>query len=216
MIGDSLRIHEEFMLLCRNEGGRVIGNAQHAYIIAAAVLAELVLHNRVELQPVKRKTLVRLKDSRLIGDPVIDEALERIRTSKRTRAVSTWIGKIAGIRKMTQRVTERLWLSGLIKREERPFLFFFNRTLYPIGHPATRKRLVETLRVVITTNGVVEPRTAALLLCTHGNGVLTQVMDRKQLKPYKKRIKAVIEDHLIARELSKGLQASVQHYSPYP
>ena len=216
MIGDSLRIHEEFMLLCRNEKGRVVGNAHHSYVIAGAILADLVLHNRITLEPEKRKTIVRLKDSRLVGDPLIDEALERIRTAKRPSVLTTWIGRIAGTRKMVPRITERLWLAGFIRREERPFLYLFTRVLYPTAHPALRQRLIDRLRAVMVANDAVDPRTAALLLCTHGSGILPQVMERKQLKPYKKRIKAVIENLPMTRELAKALQGSVQHYNPVP
>ena len=60
----------------------------------------------------------------------------------------------------------------------------------------------------------VDPRTAALLTCAYGNGLLPQVLDRKQLKPRKERIKGVIEEKLITRELAKALQASVRHYHP--
>ena len=128
MIGDSLRIHEEFMLLCRNEDGRIVGNAHHIYATAVGILAELLLHNRIALEPGRWKTTVRLTDSRLLGDPLIDESLERIRSAKRPAALTTWIGRIAGTRKLTPRVTERLYFSGLIRREERPFLVFFKRT----------------------------------------------------------------------------------------
>ena len=213
MIGDSLRLHEEFLLLCRNDQGRIVGNAHHAYAIAAAILAELQLNHRIALEPVKRKTLVRVTDSRLLGDPLLDEALERMRMAKRAQAMSTWIGRIAGTRNLTQRVTERLWMSGLIRREQQPFLVLFTRTVYPIAHPAARKQRIERLRAVILSDDPVEARTAALLTCVYGNGVLAQVLERKQLKPRKKRIKAVIEAQPIARELAKALQASVQHYN---
>jgi hypothetical protein len=43
MIGDSLRVHEEFLLLTRGEHGRIVGNAHHPYVAAAAILAELLL-----------------------------------------------------------------------------------------------------------------------------------------------------------------------------
>jgi hypothetical protein len=213
MIGDSLRIHEEFLLLCRNEDGKVIGNSHHSYATATAILAELLLHNRIVLEPGRWKTIVRVTDSRLIGDPLIDEALERIRMAKRPAALNTWIGRIAGTRKLIPRLTERLWLSGLIRREERPFLLWFRRTLFPAAHPAVRQRLNERLRVVIQGDAAVDPRTAVLLACTYGNGLLHHVLERSQLKPRKKRIKAVIEGQQITRELAKALQASVQHYS---
>jgi Golgi phosphoprotein 3 (GPP34) len=157
-----------------------------------------------------------MTDSRLIGDTVVDEALERIRMSKRPQGVSTWVGRIAGTRKLTLRITERLWLAGLIRREERPFLFFFKRTVYPQAHSAPRLRLIERLRGVILGNNPVDPRTAALLMCAHGNGVLPQVLERKQLKLHKRQIKAVIDGQPITRELAKALRASVQHYAPVP
>jgi hypothetical protein len=216
MIGDSLRVHEEFMLLSRGEQGRMVGSGQHANAAAAAALAELLLHNRIALDAQKRKTFVRVTDSRLLGDAVLDEALERMRTAKRPLQLSSWLVKIATTRKLTQRITERLWLSGLLRREERPFLLFFQRTHYPIAHPAARQNLIQRLRTVILSNDAVDQRTSALLTCTYGNGVLPQVLERKQLKPRKSRIKAVIDSHDITRELAKALQASTQHYAPVP
>src|SRR5262245_439890 len=145
MIGDSLRLHEELLLLSRGEHGRIVGSNHHTNTVSAAILAELVLNNRIALDAVGRKTLVRMTDMRPIGEIFLDEASERIRVAKKPQQVSSWILKIAQTRKLIPRLTERLYLAGFLRREEQPFLLFFRRTVYPIGHAALRRRLVDRL-----------------------------------------------------------------------
>jgi hypothetical protein len=212
MIGESLRLHEELMLLCRGEHGRIVGAGHHANWIAGAALVELILQRRVLLDPVKKKLFVRLIDSRLLGDAVLDEALEKIRTSKKPKVASSWIMTIALLPKLVHRITERLWLSGLLRREEKPFLFLFKRTLYPLAHPVPRQRIIDRLRAAIQGEGAVEPRTAVIVACAHGNQVLTQVLERAQLKLRKRRIKTIIESDSLAQALSQAVPASMPHH----
>ena len=213
MIGDSLRLHEELMLLSRNEAGRIVGNSHHTNAVSAGIMAELVLNNRIALDAVGKKTMVRLVDQRPIGEYFLDAASERIRTSKKPQQASTWILKIAGIPKLIPRLTERLYLAGFVRREEQPFLFVFKRTVFPIANAAVRKRLVDRLRDAVQGSGAVDQRTGILLTLAHGNGLLLQVFERSQLKPYKRKIKDLVEQQPLARALTQAVAASAASHA---
>ena len=74
-----LLLHEEIRLLAlRGEKGTFFSK-MYQPALGAALMAELLLTKRAEIEEGKKK-LMRLLDSSSTGDPVLDEALEKLRT----------------------------------------------------------------------------------------------------------------------------------------
>ena len=74
-----LYLHEEIMLLAlRDEAGTVVSGAMHQYALGGAILAELLLHGRISVEENSQKKLVNLISDQPIGEPVIDECLDKI------------------------------------------------------------------------------------------------------------------------------------------
>ncbi|MBT8075358.1 MAG: GPP34 family phosphoprotein, partial [Gammaproteobacteria bacterium] len=92
-----LFLYEEAMLLAlRDEKGTVMTSFPDQ-VVAGAVLAELLLDGRISVEDNKKQLVDVLHDGQL-GDPLMDECLEKIASSKRLASVRTWVSRLAGIK----------------------------------------------------------------------------------------------------------------------
>ena len=74
---DTLFLHEEIMLLAlRDEEGTIASGAMYQYAIGGAVLAELLLSQRIAVDESGKRKLVDLVSSTPLGEPLVDEGLE--------------------------------------------------------------------------------------------------------------------------------------------
>lgn len=206
---DTLGLHEEVVLLAlRNEKGTPAAS-MHAYALAGAILTELLLADRIGLEHRRRgQPLVDVVRATQTGDPVLDDALERIRRSKRRAALDRWVSRFA--RTATMHATAvRLSRKGILGIEEKRVLLLFSRTVYPEVDPGPERALVERLRRAIFGQEPVDGRTAALVALAHAAGLLRTHFPARELKARKARIRSLTEGHEVA-DATRAAVAAVQ------
>jgi Golgi phosphoprotein 3 len=206
----TIYLHEEFMLLAlREETGTIETSVYIEYPLAAAILSELLLQKRIELDEAKkRKQLVNLVNSTPLGDPILDEALEKIRKAKRRASLKTWVGRMAHLKKLKHRTALQLCKRGILRAHEDKVLLIFKRGIYPELDPGPEKRLVERLRKVIFTDVKdIEPRDAIIIALAHHTHLLKKKFDKKDLKERGKRIKQIAESSLAAKAVKELMDA---------
>lgn len=206
---DSLYLHEEILLLSlRDDKGTIAAGSMYQYAIGGAVLAELLLDGRVRIETVKKKPMVTLVDPTTIGDPIIDECLEKVRTSKRRAAAQTWVSRFAGLKQLKHRVAEGLCDRGILREEDAKVLLVFTRKTYPELNPAPERELVERLRqAIFTDTDDIEPRTVVVASLANSAGVLTAVFDKKELKGRKDRIEKIVNGEIAGKATQEAIQA---------
>jgi len=207
---DGLAIHEEILLLAlRNDTGTVAGGATYAYAIGAAIVAELVLRGRVELDTSGRRPLAQVVDRAPLGEPLLDEALQRMADAKRRAALPTWVQRLGHLRRLKHRVAQGLVDRGILRADEVRVLGIFPRTVYPEVDPAPEREIVARLERAVFIDGTeVAPRTVVLLSVANAAGLLRQVLDRKRLKTRKRRIEAVVNGEAMGRATREAIQAA--------
>ena len=205
-----LFLHEELMLLAlRDEEGTIAAGSMYHYAIGGAVLAELLLHKRVEVEEPKKR-LVNLISADPLGDPLIDECLDRINSAKRRESAQTWVSRFAGIKNLKHRVAEQLCRRGILRPEESKVLLAFSRRTYPEANPQPERELIERLRrAIFTDTEDLDPRTVVLVSLANGTGMLESVFDRKELKSRKGRIEEMISGEM-AGEAAKAAVETMQ------
>ncbi len=88
---DGLFLHEEIMLLAlRDDEGTIPIGSQHQFAIGGALIAELLLNNRVKIGEPAKKKMIDLVDATPLGDPILDECLEKA-TSQRTTVLEGYL-----------------------------------------------------------------------------------------------------------------------------
>lgn len=207
--GSGLFLHEEILLLAlRDNKGTVDVGSMHAYSIAGAMLAELTVRRRIELVGPEKKRMVQVVDRSLVGEPLLDEALERIAGAKRRGSVPTWVSRLAGTRKMTHRLAQGLCRRGILRAEEKDVLIVFKRKTYPELDPKAEREIVQRLREAIFEGREPDARTVVLLSLAHGTGLLKMVFEKKALKAQKKRIEGLIEGEVLGKAVKAVVEAA--------
>jgi hypothetical protein len=208
-ISRNLFLHEEIMLLAlKDKEGTVFSGAMYSFAIGGAVLAELLMETRIDVETVKKRKYARVLSSAPLGDPLIDECLAKIAGAKRRAQLQTWVSKFAQTKNLKHRVAEQLAKRWILRVDEDKVLGIFTRKIYPEVDPRPERELIERLRgAIFEEGGEVDPRTVVLLSLANSAGLLKLVFDKKQLKSRKARIDQVVNGELTGKATEEAIQA---------
>lgn len=214
-IDNELHLYEEVMLLAlRDREGTVASGAMYNYAVGGAILAELLLAQRLRIEePRRRKKLVTLADPTPVGDTLLDECLERIALATRRKRPEGWVSSFAAIKQLKHRVAAGLCRRGILKADADKVLLLFTRRIYPEINPEPERRLIARLRQAIFTDAeAVDPRTVVLVSLAGATSILPVVFDKRELKTRKQRIKQISDGEVAgkaAKEAIAAMQAAV-------
>jgi golgi phosphoprotein 3 len=187
-----LHLYEEILLLAVHDEKGSFHSSMHSHALAGALVTELVLRDRLRVVEASRKrSFLEAASLKTTGDPLLDEVLERVGTAKRRAQVKTWVGRIAGTRRLRHRAAERLVERGLLARDEGRILGIIPRVRYPTADPGPEERLVAAMRDALMDDGPSHPHLAVLLSLTASSGILRHLFGRKVLRERRKRIEAL-------------------------
>jgi hypothetical protein len=214
MSDTSLFLHEEVMLLAlRDQKGTVYAGSMYQFAIGGAVISELLLNNRLSIEERRFRKLVDVVNASPLGDPLLDETLQKIRLAKRRASLENWVSRIANIRKLKHRVVERLCWRGILREDVGKVLLIFKRKIYPELNPAPERAMLSRLEnAIFTDTSDIDPRTIVLLSLAHSSDLLKMSFDKKHLKERKKRIKQLISGEIVGaatREAIAAMQAGM-------
>ncbi|MHC4648811.1 MAG: GOLPH3/VPS74 family protein [Planctomycetota bacterium] len=206
---DGLFLHEEVMLLAlRDKEGTVVPGTLYQYAIGGAILAELLLTKRIAVDESKRSKLVDVINSEPVGNPLVDECLERIAAAKRRASLQNWVSRFAGIRGLKHRTASHLCRRGILRADEDKVLLLFRRKIYPEVNPEPERKLIERLsRAIFSDTSDVDPRTAVLVSLAHSTDLLKVVFDKKQLRACKTRIKQIAKGEIAGNATKEAIEA---------
>ena len=206
---NTLFLHEEILLLAlRDEEGTIASGTMYQYAIGAALLAELLLSKRIEVEQSGKRKLVNPIVSTPLGYPLIDECLEKIFVAKRRAVLQTWVSRFAGIKNLKNRVAQQLCRRGVLRADEDKVLLFFTRKIYPEINPEPERELIARLRyAVLTDTDDIEPRTVVLLSLASSTGLLKMAFNKKELKERKVRIKQIVNGEITGKAVTEAIQA---------
>jgi hypothetical protein len=207
---NSLFLYEEIMLLAlRDKQGTIASGAMYRHAIGGAILAELLMSGRIGVdESRKNKKIADIIDTTPVGDPLIDEVLDKMRTAKRRAALQTWVARISGTKKLKQRVAEQLCKRGILRADEDKILLIFKRKTYPELDPGPEKKLIGRLHdAIFTDKKNLDPRTTVLVSLADSTGLLKANFDKKKLKRRKERIKQIVNGEVSGKATRDAIQA---------
>lgn len=196
------------LLALRDEEGTIASGTMYQYAIGAALLAELLLSKRIEVEPSGKRKLVNLVSPSPLGEPLIDECLEKVSSAKRRAVLQTWVSRFAGVKNLKHRVAQQLCRRGILRADEDKVLLLFTRKIYPEVNPGPERELIGRLRYAIFTDTRdIDPRTVVLLSLANSTGLLKVVFDKKKLKGRKARIKQIVDGEITGKAATEAIQA---------
>ncbi len=131
-IRSNLFLYEEVMLLSlKDKKGTIESGAYYQTAMGGAILAELLLTGRIEIEQEKKKKFARVISNQKLGDPLLDECLQRIKESKKRQQLQTWVSRFAHTKNLKHRVALQLCRLGVLKADQDKVLWVFKRNIYP-------------------------------------------------------------------------------------
>jgi Golgi phosphoprotein 3 len=205
----TLYLHEEILLLAlRDEEGTIASGTMYQYAIGAALLSELLLSKRIEVEQSGKRKLVNIVSMIPLGEPLIDECLEKVTNAKRRAVIQTWVSRFAGIKNLKHRVAQQLCRRGILRADEDKILLIFTRKIYPQVNPEPERELIERLRYAVLSNADdIDPRTIVLLSLANSTGLLKMAFNKKELKERKVRIKKIVNGEITGQAAAEAIQA---------
>ncbi|NPD06614.1 GPP34 family phosphoprotein [Nocardioides sp. zg-1308] len=179
---------ELFLLLRRDDGKAESATAQNGYGLAAAVVTDLVLAERITLSDDKDPRMT-VTAPHPTGHPVLDAALERLcdRDGKKLSSLVT-DGRLAAVEPVALALRD----AGVVDIEEKRALGLVPAK-YPVRDPEPERRVRERLRTVLA-GGTPQPADATLLAILQGLGIAAKVLEDEAGGLGRKELKARIED----------------------
>lgn len=204
-----LYLHEAILLLTlHDKKGTTGGNDSYRFALGGAILTELVLASKIRIVSWKRTNRVEPVDAVPLGEPLLDECLEKITQSKRPKSASSWVSRFASIRRLKHRVAERLCKRGLLEKQERKVFGLFNRWTYPAVDPEPERQLVELIRRVVIEHDVPDPRILVLVSLMNGADLLASILGKKVVKENRDWIKRLVEGDAVGKATKQALDAA--------
>ncbi len=207
---NSLHPYEELMLLAlRDDKGTLESKASmYQYALGGAILTELAMHEVIRIRDDK-KMLVEHLSSRRIGDPILDECLELVRSAKRRRRARDWVARFGRLKRLRHRVAEGLCRKGILRDSEDSVLLIFTRKVYPTINPDPERRLVERLREAIFEDREdLESGTAVVASLANATGLLPVHFAKKDLKRRKRRLEKISNGDLVGAAAAEAVRAA--------
>ncbi len=204
-----LFLHEEVLLLAlRDDEGTPVSGTMYNFGMGGAILAELLLEERIRVVQPKKTALAELHRSTKLGDSVIDECLEKVRTAKRRAALQTWVSRFANVKQLRHRAAVGLCNRGILRADRDKVLLIFSRKIYPEIDPGPERRVVERLRKAIFGNAKeVDPRTVTLVSLAHHTGLLKATFGKKEMKGRRARVEKIMNGDLTGKATRQAIEA---------
>lgn len=204
-----LYLHEEIMLLAlRDREGTVFSGTMYNFAIGGAILAELLMEKRIDVETVRKKAYARLLSPAPLGEPLADECLAKLAAAKRRALLQNWVAKFAQAKGLKHRVASGLARLGVLRVDEDKVLGIFTRKIYPEIDPRPEREVVERLRrAIFGEEAEIDPRTVVLLSLAASADLLKLVFDKKELRGRKARIERAVNGELTGKATKAAIQA---------
>ncbi|MBC8329605.1 MAG: GPP34 family phosphoprotein [Planctomycetes bacterium] len=204
----SLTLPEEVLLLAlRDEQGTVASGAMLAQALGGAILAELLLSERLHVHE-DRKPMVQVRSRKPAGDELLDECLRRVSDANRRAGPQAWVSRFGNTRQLKHRVARSLCRKGVLREDEDRILGLFRRKLYPERDPAPERAVLARLDAAIfSVRSDLEARTVVLVALADATGLLRPNFPKAKLKAAKKRIKQIGEGEVVGKATREAVQA---------
>lgn len=206
---NNLHIYEEILLLAlRDKKGTILFGVNYQQALAGALLAELLLKKKIEIETSGRSKFVKLVNRKSTRNQLLDECIEKLSRSKRRARPQTWVQRFANITRLKHKAAQSLCRKRILKMEENKVLLLFKQKIYPELNPKPEKQLIEKLSNAIF-GGIkeVDPQTIILISICKSTGILNQLFDKKELKKQKQRIKDITTGNLIGQATKEAVEA---------
>ncbi|NQZ04262.1 GPP34 family phosphoprotein [Idiomarina sp.] len=205
-MANTIRLYQAVMLLALSEERGTMNGAYVEYATAAALLSELLMHERIAIET-DNKNKVSVVDDASTDDALLDEALGQIKSAKRQRKLQDWVQKLGQLKDLKHKVAQSLVDAHIVAAEKEKVLWLFERRVYPELNPEPEQQIREAMRSAVMSDDEVEPRVAILVALANSAKLLPQVFTKQELKQRKKRIEQLEKGEMVSAAAKQAVAA---------
>ena len=197
-----LTLAEQLLLIETNDekGSKLMaGSTALPYGMAGGLLLELSMAGRLAWHD----TRIMVTDRRPTGDGLIDEALEIIAAAPKEKDAKYWVSRLARkIKRIERRGYEALVEKGVLRHEEKHFLWVIPYQRFPERDPQPERLVRERLYDVIGGRIAPTDRIVALLSLVFACGLLNEVVPKGERREAKKKVKEMLKGEKVGKAVS--------------
>jgi hypothetical protein len=202
-----LFLHEELMLLALRNHKGTLATDNVEYVIAGAILAELLLRGKIAVQEHKKK-LIEVLNTTPTGNTVVDEALSKIHGARCPATIQDWVSHLAEIRKLKDKVAQGLCEKEILRADKDKVLFIFTRKVYPEIDPGPEEAIIDRLhKAIFERDGEERPSTVVLLSLARQADLLKITFGKDKIKLKKDRIERLTKGEMTGTATSEAIDA---------
>ncbi|MBR7836381.1 GPP34 family phosphoprotein [Actinospica durhamensis] len=192
---------EDILLLAITRNGTIAAYDRMHFALAGAALARLIALRRVEV--VKGRIVV--IDTTPTADPLLDEALGHIYSSRRPPHARNWIGRQRST--VTEQYLAMLTMSGAARCEVHRRLGLFRVRRWFVRDVARVERLRAQLDAIAYSDGPIDAMQAAFGGLIHVTGLDSMYFPRGEGRRARKRLKTLAQYSEAAVAVTAALRA---------
>lgn len=176
------------------------------YQVAGAAIAELILDGRLGVDGEFPVVL----DATPPSDEVLAAVLDRISQARRRRKLAAWVAVLASARPpLRDALVDRLVTRGIIRQEERLFLWVIPYTRYPAEDVREEHEAIERVRRTLLEGAEPDARTAALIgLLVAGMAIDAVLPTRQERRIARPRLRALARRDKTADAVRQAIEAT--------
>ncbi len=196
-----LTFAEEFLLLAHDEKSGDFADVAFTVMSAAlagAVLMDLALLNRIDTDP-QRLILI---DEASTGEPVLDFCLAAIAAKQESMRADDWVEELSrhgeDLREM---VLNRLLQRGILKRQDKRFLWVFNTRVYPLIDDRETVEVKRRISNILFSEEIPDPRDTFLIALADGSDLLSHIFSPDEVDRRRERIKGIVRLDMLGQSV---------------
>ena len=197
-----LTLADEIVVLALDDSS---GEISPTYLPVASIAAvggilmELALQGRIDTD-LKSLFIVNPAPT---GDDLLDPILSEIGAEPERHSSAWWIDELSGRHPdLVERILRRLVKAGILRQEERRFLWVFSRRAYPQVSGREEREAKARLMAVLFKDEVPDPRDTLLLGLANSTGALSKILTEDELAKASRRTSEVAALEEIGRSVS--------------
>lgn len=191
---------EIVVLMLEDDSGQVhpACSAVATTAVAGGILMELALLGRIDTD----LTTLFIVDKTPVGDALLDATLTEIAAEPAAQSSAWWIDTLSMRHgDLLEQVLARLVTAGILKEEERRFLWVFSRRAYPQVSGREEREAKGRIMSVLFNDEVPDPRDTLLLGLAKTAGILSTILSDEEVEKSAERVNDVVALEEIGRSV---------------
>ena len=202
----TLTFAEEILLIALDdETGKFLpmGAQGLRYPLVGAVLMDLALRAKIHADVEKVEVL----DSTPTGEESLDGPLAEIAEESEEHGINEWLNRLMPrAEDVEAQALERLVARGILRREERRFLWVFSGRRYPVIDNTEEKEVKRRIVDILLTDEAPRPRDIALISLVDACDLMGAILSTREVDNAALRVEQIRKLDVIGRAMTNAIR----------